>query len=186
MSSDPYTYVGAHARLEGGIALELRRPLHKYLTVIEVSREDAHRLLSGIAKVLFATASHDPRQADPSPVTDNDEIDAIVGALAALTDRVSALEEGKAPATPSAVTTDEGEAGDPGPRPRDGTAGIYDALWRVTTTDDMSARPLTVAELLARIEALEQRVANRGVEFPPSANRLYDNAICKLGGAGDD
>lgn len=96
MSSDPYTYVGARARLEGGIALELRRPLHKYLTVIEVSRKDALRLFCDLGDFLCVAYLPHQRPADLSPITDNDEIDAIVGALAALTDRVSALEEDEA------------------------------------------------------------------------------------------
>jgi hypothetical protein len=103
--SDPYTYVGIHPRDERAIALTLRGPLDVSPTRFEIPREDAHRLLSDIAKVLFATASHDPRPAEPAPLADNDEIDAIVGALAALTDRVRALEEPKA--APCDTATDK-------------------------------------------------------------------------------
>lgn len=96
MSSDPASYIANRAATGRRIALTLRGPLHEHPTSFDLSRDEALKLLSGLSQALFATASHDPRpvrQAAPVPVTDNDEIDAIVGALAALTDRVSALEE---------------------------------------------------------------------------------------------
>ena len=102
MSSDPASYIATRAGTGRRIALTLRGPLHEYPTSFDLSRDEALKLLSGLSQALFATASHDPRPADPAidlvprpdkDLTDNDEIDAIVGALAALTDRVSALEE---------------------------------------------------------------------------------------------